>query len=114
MHRRKKERLWKSMEMDRYFVKKAPRTNKISCPQHAERMKKLTADETSFYFHKTKIIDLLPRYEFRKNESHWFDFNTGEMIRPWGPKRKEQFEMLEAPFGKEESTSEKNDTKKSQ
>ncbi len=83
LKRKQKARIWDKMNMTHYFDKKIPRTNKISCPQHIERMHKLSANETSFYFQKTKIADLLPQYEFREKYFHWFDVNTNEMLVPW-------------------------------
>lgn len=82
-----------SMNMSHYRLdnRGKPNVNKISCPQHVERMMNQTNDPSSFYYHKNKIQDLLPKYEFRSAEQHYFDTNTGEQVDPWTEEQKEEF-----------------------
>lgn len=86
---------FQSMNMSHYLDKKLrkenPRTNQISCPHHVERMMNLTQDPSSFYFQKTRIQDLMPKYEFRSEEQHYFDTNTDEKVIPWSAEKKADF-----------------------
>lgn len=86
-----------SMNMSHYRKDKhgKPKVNKISCPHHSERMMNQTNDPSSFYYHKNKIQDLLPKYEFRPAEQHYFDTNTGEQVDPWTEEQKEEFNFEE-------------------
>ena len=89
-----KSRAWEAMNMTHYQKagRKVSRTNKISCKQHVCRMNDLTSLPGSFYFEKKNIEDLLPKYEYRQNEKHWFDIQTGEKLVPWSEERKRQAE----------------------
>jgi len=59
-------------------------TNRISCAQHASRMATLTATTNTslFYYNKSLIADLVPRYEFRPTEGYYYDRNTNESVIP--------------------------------
>ena len=82
---RRKDYEYRRMNMTHYHggSKKFPRSNRISCEQHVSRMMTLVAMNTSFYHNKSKLPDLLPRYEFRKESKHYFDQNTQEKLIPW-------------------------------
>ena len=92
---KEKGEAFNSMNMSHYLDKKIrksnPRTNQVSCPHHVERMMNLTKDPSSFYFQKTRIQDLLPKYEFRPEHQHYFDTNTDEMVIPWSDEKKLAF-----------------------
>lgn len=88
-----KSQAWETMNMTHYQNQKFPRHNKISCWQHVARMKALTTNnESSVYFGKTKIADLLPKYEFNHEAEHWFDTRTNEMMVPWNGTERRQAE----------------------
>ena len=94
MGNREKSQTWKAMNMTHYHgsVKRFPKTNKISCQQHASRMITLINTTTSIYYNKLGIADLAANYEFRKNENYYFDVNTNEKVIPWKDDKKDDKE----------------------
>jgi len=76
---------WKKMNMSHYhgLHQLFPSTNQISCQQHATRMAALTTKNTSFYYNKSGIADLIARYQYRISDKHYFDPKTNETLIPW-------------------------------
>ena len=84
MKKRKKEQAWKAMNMTHYkgAHKVFPKTNRISCKQHVARMEQLVAVNTSYYYGKTHIVDLLPNYRYSKSKKRYIDEHTNEKLVP--------------------------------
>mmetsp|Transcript_5226 Transcript_5226/g.15204 ORF Transcript_5226/g.15204 Transcript_5226/m.15204 type:complete len:471 (-) Transcript_5226:410-1822(-) len=91
---RQKYKAWASMNMTHYHLdhKKFPTMNKISCQQHVARMTSLTSTNTSFYYNKSSIADLIAKYDYHKTYTDpegnkryiiYFDTNTDEILIPW-------------------------------
>jgi len=82
---RNKNEAWEKMNMTHYAFNRREHTgkNKITCQQHASRMMVLRATNTSFYYNKSRIADLFPRYEYEYNRSYYVDLNTNDAIIPW-------------------------------
>eukprot|EP00536_Pseudo-nitzschia_multiseries_P008474 jgi/Psemu1/198195/e_gw1.215.72.1 len=101
LRRQEKKRAWSHMNMTHYHGshKRFPKRNKISCQQHASRMVRLISTNTSFYYNKRGIADLVAKYEFGNTYTYpqgnttrgnyYFDINTDEMIYPWKKRKKD-------------------------
>jgi len=84
LSRRDKREYWTKMNMTDYRkdpLRFTPK-NRISCVQHASRMARLTSTNTSFYYMKSSIADLVPRYAVQPRTGYYYDRNTNQSVLP--------------------------------